>query len=94
MLWFRRKRHEPLSHDALFATLTEVLRNQRNIMADVTRLNAAVAANTAAVADVQAVVAALQSADDQVAVDAAATQIETNTAALEALKPVVTAPSS
>lgn len=48
------------------------------IMADLTRLNAAVAANTAAVA---AVVAAL-SVNDQAAIDAAATQIETNNTAL------------
>jgi len=48
------------------------------IMADLIRLNAAVAANTAAVA---AVVTAL-SVNDQAAIDAAATQIETNNTAL------------
>jgi hypothetical protein len=56
------------------------------IMADLTALNAAVAANTAAVADVQAVVAGLQTSTDQAGVDAATAQITTNNAALEALK--------
>lgn len=57
------------------------------IMGDLTALNAAVAANTAAVADVTAVVNALKTATDQVAIDAATTQVSANTAALEALKP-------
>ena len=65
------------------------------IMGDLTALNAAVAANTAAVADVTAVVNALRTATDQVAIDAATTQVVANNAALEALKPPpVTLPSS
>lgn len=67
--------------------LAKIEKRQEQIMADLTRLNAAVAANTQAVADVQAVVAGLKSADDQAAVDAAAAQIEANNAAMEAMKP-------
>ena len=63
-----------------------VLLALETFMADLTKLNAAVAANTQAVTDVTAVVAGLQSGSDQAGVDAAAAQIETNTAALEALK--------
>lgn len=66
--------------------LTRIEHTLEAIMADLTKLNAAVAANTQAVTDVQAVVAGLQSATDQAGVDAATTAIETNTAALEALK--------
>jgi hypothetical protein len=62
-----------------------VLLSLEAIMADLTKLNAAVAANTQAVTDVTAVVAAGSTAD-QAGVDAATAQIETNTAALEALK--------
>lgn len=64
------------------------------IMGDLTALNAAVAANTAAVADVTAVVNALRTATDQVAIDAATAQVTTNNAALAALNPPVTLPSS
>lgn len=85
--WLRRR---PAWH--ILAKLHEIERRQIQIMADLTKLNAAVAANTQAVADVQAVVAGLTSGSDQDAIDAAATQIEANTTALEALKP--TAPSS
>lgn len=88
--WPRRKRP---TWGYVRKKLLEIEKRQRQIMADTTRLTAAVAANTAAVADVQAVVAGLKNADDQAAVDAAAGQIESNTAALEALKPV-TAPST
>lgn len=63
------------------------------IMGDLTALNAAVAANTAAVADVTAVVNALKADTDQTAIDAATTQITTNNAALEALKPITPASS-
>ena len=64
-----------------------VLLSLETIMADLTKLNAAVAANTQAVTDVQAVVSGLQAgAADQAGVDAATAQIETNTAALEGLK--------
>lgn len=66
--------------------LVLVLRSLEKIMADLTKLNAAVAANTQAVTDVQAVVAGLSTGSDQAGVDAAAEQIATNTAALEALK--------
>lgn len=86
------RRREPTWRDVL-AKLKEIEKRQERIMADTTKLTAAVAANTQAVTDVQAVVAALRSGDDQAAIDAAATQVETNNAALNALKPV-TAPSS
>lgn len=63
-------------------------------MADLTALTAAVAANTQAVTDMQALVTSLKaevatlqaSATDQSGVDAETTQITTNTASLEALK--------
>ena len=65
------------------------------IMGDLTALNAAVAANTTAVSDVTAVVNALRTATDQVAIDAATAQVTTNNTALEALKPPpVVIPSS
>lgn len=54
------------------------------IMADLTRLNAAVAANTEAVALVSAKIDELTSASDQPAIDAAATQIEANNEAMKA----------
>lgn len=91
--WFRSER-QMLGIDQLFVLLEEILNRQRKIMVDLTALNAAVAANTAAVADVQAVVASLGSSAAQSGVDAAAAQVAVNTAALEALKPVVTPPSS
>jgi hypothetical protein len=61
------------------------------IMGDLTALNAAVAANTSAVADVTAAVNALRTATDQAGIDAATAQVTTNNAALAAL---VTTPSS
>ena len=65
------------------------------IMVDLTALTAAVAANTKAVSDVTAVVAALKASDDQTAVDALTAQVSTNNIALEALvPPPVTTPSS
>jgi hypothetical protein len=64
------------------------------IMGDLTALNAAVAANTAAVADITTHVTALKAATDQVAIDAAAAQITANNVALAALNPPVTAASS
>ena len=91
MLWWHRRRKPNWGY--VKRKLREIEERQRQIMADTTRLAAAVAANTAAVADVQAVVAGLKGSDVQAAVDAAAAQIETNNAALEALKPV-TAPST
>jgi hypothetical protein len=72
------------------------------IMGDVTKLTAAVAANTQAVTDTQTLVSGLQAqiaaggssdSTDQAAIDAATAQIETNTAALEALKSAVSAAS-
>jgi hypothetical protein len=72
-----------LTEDEKFVLIMQTL---EKIMADTTALTAAVAANTAAVTDVQAVVGGLRSSDDQAAVDAATAQITTNTAALEALK--------
>jgi len=57
------------------------------IMGDLTALNAAVADNTAKVADVTAVVNALRTATDQVAIDAATAQVVTNNTALAALNP-------
>lgn len=65
------------------------------IMADLSKLNDSVTANTQAVADVTAVVNALNSGSDQVGIDAAATQIGVNNAALKLLvPPPVTPPSS
>lgn len=64
------------------------------IMGDLTALNAAVTDNTAKVADVTAVVNALRTATDQVAIDAATTQVVANNAALAALNPPVVVPSS
>ena len=64
------------------------------IMGDLTALNAAVADNTAKVADVTAVVNALRTATDQVAIDAATAQVVTNNAALAALNPPPVTPAS
>jgi len=61
------------------------------IMADLTRLNAAVAANTEAVTLVSAKIDELSGIQDQTAIDAAALQIETNNAAMLAK---VTPPST
>lgn len=61
------------------------------IMADLTRLNAAVSAQSSAISAVAAAIDALKAADNQAAVDAAATQIEANNTALSAL---VTPPST
>ena len=78
-----------------------VLQALEKIMADLTNLNAAVAANTQAVTDMQALITSLKAeiatqastiatlqsgTTDQAGVDADTTQITTNTAALEALK--------
>lgn len=56
-------------------------------MGDLTALNAAVAANTQAVADVTAIVGALRTDTDQAGIDAATAQVVSNNTALEALKP-------
>jgi len=64
------------------------------IMGDLTALNAAVTDNTAKVADVTAVVNALRTATDQVAIDAATTQVAANNASLAALNPPVVVPVS
>jgi hypothetical protein len=53
------------------------------IMADLTRLNAAVTANTEAVAAVSAKIDALSTDTDQAGIDAAATQIEANNKAMQ-----------
>jgi hypothetical protein len=89
------------SYDELFGILRELRENQRKIMGDVAALNsaiaslnAAVASNTAAVADVSAVVSDLRTGTDQPLIDAATaavvtatTQVVSNTASMEALKP-------
>ncbi len=69
--------------------LTALLGNQRYIMADLSNLKAALAANTQAVSDLQAEVARLKdiSGTDQAAVDEITTGLTTNTSAMEALKP-------
>lgn len=93
------------SYSKLYGILGEILTNQRKILAmgDFTTLNSAidsltsaVAANTMAVTDVTAVVGALRTGTDQVAVDAVhaaitpvIAQVAANNAALEALKPVI-----
>jgi hypothetical protein len=92
MICWRRRRKPGWVY--VWKKLREIEERQKQIMADTTKLTAAVAANTQAVADVQAVVAGLRGASDQVAVDAAATQIEANTSALEALKPPPVTPTS
>lgn len=88
-----RKHHEERPWDFVRDKLREIEERQKHIMADTTKLTAAVAANTQAVADVQAVVAGLRSTEDQAAIDAASAQIENNNSALEALKPVTTTSS-
>lgn len=90
----RHRRHHPLSNEQIAAKLDDILKTQVAIMADLTRLNSAVAANTTAVADVSALVVALQSSTDQTGIDAAATQIEANNTALNGLKPPVVTPST
>jgi hypothetical protein len=62
-----------------------ILTNQEIIMGDLTALQSAVTANTAAVADVTATVNALRTATDQAGIDAAAKQVSDNNAALAAL---------
>lgn len=97
---FRRRRArqqlllmEELLGDTVIATLIEVMKNQRAIMADLSVLQASVDANTQAVADVAAEVSALKTATvgpsaDQGAIDIIASQITANNAALAALKVV------
>jgi len=63
-------------------------------MGDLTALTAAVAENTAKVADVAATVASLKSETDQAGIDAAAAQISTNNAALAGLTASSTTVSS
>lgn len=88
MLWFFRRRRRLPSHATLVHTVQGLLNQQRQLMADLTALQAAVSANTSAVEDIKTLVAALQaSGTDQAAIDAVTSQISTNTAALEALKP-------
>lgn len=79
--WFHKKVPKHHSHELKILLALEA------IMGDLTALNAAVAANTAAVTDVTAVVTALRADTDQTAIDAATAQVVTNNAALEALKP-------
>jgi uncharacterized protein YoxC len=84
-----------LNDETLLATLVEILRHQRAIMTDLSKLQTSVDANTKAVADVGAEVAALKSADNQTAVDAITAQVDTNNKALtDLLPPPVTAASS
>lgn len=91
-MWIFRKKKHHLPTDALFVKLSDILKTQVAIMADLTRLQAAVDANTKAASDVTALVAAIPVAVpapppiDQAAVDALATQVETNNAALGAIK--------
>lgn len=86
MVWFLiRKRRHRVPYSTLVATVMEMLKIQGELMADLTRLQAAVAANTQAVEDIKAVIAA--GGTPQADIDAIATQVEANTAALEALKP-------
>src|SRR6266404_7141309 len=88
------------TEEALFASLAAIqdtsvqilethLSTQRNIMADLSNLKAALAANTQAVSDLQAEVARLKdiSGTDQTAVDEITAGLTTNTSAMEALKP-------
>jgi hypothetical protein len=77
---------KPTLRDVL-AKLEEIEKRQKQIMADTTKLTAAVAANTTAVTAVQALVTTLRSGTDQAAVDAATTQVENNNATLNALNP-------
>src|SRR6266404_1539867 len=88
------------TEEALFASLAAIqdtsvqilethLSTQRNIMADLSNLKAALAANTQAVTDLQSEVARLKdiSGTDQAAVDEITAGLTTNTSAMEALKP-------
>ena len=86
LFYARIPEHHP--HDLKILLALEI------IMGDLTALNAAVADNTAKVADVTAVVNALRTATDQVAIDAAAAQVVTNNAALAALNPPPVTPVS
>lgn len=91
-MWIFRKKKHHLPTDALFVKLSDILKTQVAIMADLTRLQAAVDANTKATSDVTALVAAIPApaapvaSIDQAAVDALATQVETNNTALAAIK--------
>ncbi len=66
---------------------TKILLALEIIMGDLTALNAAVAANTQAVADTTTMVTALRTATDQAGIDAATKQIADNNAALAGLQP-------
>src|SRR6266478_3065988 len=95
------------TQQAMLAALDEILQNQRysletqlqtqrETMADLSNLQAALAANTQAISDVQAQVAALKAASgtDQAAIDALTAQLATNNTAMEALKPPPVTPAS
>ncbi len=103
MVWFYQ-RHSPrerhrMSYEteqalaSALAALNELLETQRenreDIMADLSNLRAALAANTQAVTDLQAEVARLKevSGTDQAAIDELTAGLTTNTSAMEALKP-------
>ena len=116
MIWFFQRHsdsdngYSQMSYEAqqaMLAALDEILQNQRyslqnqrETMADLSNLQAALAANTQVISDIQAEVAALKAASgtDQAAIDALTAQLTTNNAAMEALKPPppppVTAPST
>ncbi len=66
---------------------TQVLLALEIIMGDLSALNAAVAANTQAVADTTTMVTALRTATDQAGIDAATKQIADNNAVLAGLQP-------
>jgi hypothetical protein len=84
LLYARIPEHHPHDIKVLLA-LEQILANQEKIMGDLTALSAAVADNTAKVAEVTAHVAALKTATDQAGIDAAAAQLVTNNAALASL---------
>lgn len=86
MIWFFRRMRVRISMFQLKLRLNRIIHMQREIMADLTALNAAVAANTQAVADVKAAFDAL-AAKDQPAIDAAAAAITANNDALKAIVP-------
>ena len=71
-----------------------VLLALETIMIDLSKLDAAVAANTKAVADIEAAFAALNTGSIQTAVNTAAAQIETNNVALAGLVPPPVTPAS
>src|SRR6266705_6479043 len=99
MVWFYQRHSQrgpyKMSYEveqalsAALAALNELLENQRENMADLSYLRAALAANTQAVMDLQAEVARLKdiSGTDQAAVDELTAGLTTNNAAMEALKP-------